>query len=113
MPYRRDTSAYVCDTQRPERDPYAIKVGAKAVLALWAPGSVLDFNVDVSSFPHPFMAEYAGKRLQEAANRWNDGHVGVKFRRLPNTEKPLFVLRFAEDIQEGKGDTHAMSRFRC
>ncbi|KAI4865215.1 hypothetical protein F4820DRAFT_306697 [Hypoxylon rubiginosum] len=81
----------------------SINVGFDEFVYRWKPGSMITFNVEPQSFPDTSYAAHATRSLEEAARKWNEGEVGVRFEKVADHEPAAFRLVYwKQNSQEPK-----------
>ena len=98
-----DTGRKLCTTEKSDLGYREIRIGEDNVIYRWAWGSVIEWNVQASSFPDWGLLEHATKSLQRAADEWNTVYPdAVRFVRVANTSPAVFRLAFV-DSDDGHG----------
>ncbi|KAI1766750.1 hypothetical protein GGR53DRAFT_464070 [Hypoxylon sp. FL1150] len=79
----------------------SINVGFGPYIYRWKLGSTITFNVDRRSFPDSSYASHAAKSLEQAACKWNEGEIGVQFKRVADHEPATFRLIYEHQDPTG------------
>ncbi|KAI1398593.1 hypothetical protein F4819DRAFT_24367 [Hypoxylon fuscum] len=93
---------YHCKTQLSLLDFItSINLGFIDTVYRWAPGSKIRYNVNYSSFPEKEYGEYAALCLDEAAEKWNRGSIGVVFEKVEDHAPAVFQLVYSTRQSDG------------
>lgn len=88
-------SQYHCKTEQNSISSIYLDVRYPRTIYRWEQGSVITFNVNCSSFPNSKHARHAVASLKSAAEEWNKGDFGVRFKRVEDHEPAVFQLVYS------------------
>ncbi|KAI1801575.1 hypothetical protein F4811DRAFT_533949 [Daldinia bambusicola] len=88
---------YPCGTEATSISSIRLNVGeGPNIIFRWKPGFEITYNTDRFSFG--FSIDYlnmANEKLDAAAQEWNRGQIGVRFKRVGDHEKAVFRLVYS------------------
>ncbi|KAI1766751.1 hypothetical protein GGR53DRAFT_485033 [Hypoxylon sp. FL1150] len=104
-------SQHACKTQPPLHvSLQSLYIGKDNVASRFARDSVITFSINYDSFPNSEYSKHAAKSLERAANAWNQGQLGVVFRKVSRNKPAVFQLVYS-NTNGGRSDWLAESFF--
>ncbi|OTA56808.1 hypothetical protein K449DRAFT_468104 [Hypoxylon sp. EC38] len=91
--------SYHCKAEEVSINSIYLHIGRGEFIYRWLPGSEISFNVNDDSFrnaPYYVSGSRALACLERAAEEWNKGDIGVRFKRVANNEPAVFQLVYSD-----------------